>query len=213
MASAALKGLQKFETENNITSNSIFENNSIANNMIYEICKAFISMSGCQKSGDALDFNDYLASINEKNYLVTFLHNRFNILFVDGGTVYHRGHINNYLTSGRCSKTNKLISSISTRIENETLLSECRALGIIEKLICGPLWRILEDDKISFFEMNAYWQILIEKIDKLSNDASELLKGNQIFHVAGADILKKDVIYDCLFETYDKFDALTLQAL
>jgi hypothetical protein len=44
--------------------------------------------------------------------------------------------------SGRCSKSNKLLKSIQNRIKNETLLAECRALGIIGKLICGPLWRI-----------------------------------------------------------------------
>jgi hypothetical protein len=51
-------------------------------------------MSGCQKSGDAADFNDHLSLLNVKNHLVTFLHNRFNILLVDGGAVlYHRSHI------------------------------------------------------------------------------------------------------------------------
>jgi hypothetical protein len=38
------------------------------------------------------------------------------------------------------------------------------------KLICGPLWRILEDQSISFFEMNDYWQILVEKFEEFSND-------------------------------------------
>jgi hypothetical protein len=51
----------------------------------------------------------------------------------------------------------------------ETLLAECRALGIIGKLICGPLWRILEDQSISFFEMNDYWQILVEKFEQILN--------------------------------------------
>jgi hypothetical protein len=61
-------------------------------------------MSGCQKSGDAADFNDYLSLLNVKNHLVTFLHNRFNIFFVDGGAVfYHRSHIELYLSSGRSS--------------------------------------------------------------------------------------------------------------
>jgi hypothetical protein len=88
---------------------------SAANNFIYEVTKAFIETSGCQKSGDGLEFNDFLSE------------------------------------------------------KNETLLAECRALGIIGKLICGPLWRILEDQSISFFEMNAKWQILVEKFEEFSN--------------------------------------------
>jgi hypothetical protein len=46
---------------------------------------------------DAADFNDHLSLLNVKNHLVTFLHNRFNIFFVDGGAVfYHRSHIELY---------------------------------------------------------------------------------------------------------------------
>ena len=82
MATAAFKGLQNFEKDNNISKEDFFDNNSVANNFIYEVTKACIETTGCQKSGDGLEFNDFLSEKNEKNYLITFLHNRFNVLFI-----------------------------------------------------------------------------------------------------------------------------------
>jgi hypothetical protein len=49
MATAAFKGLQNFEKDNNISKEDFFDNNSVANNFIYEVTKAFIETSGCQK--------------------------------------------------------------------------------------------------------------------------------------------------------------------
>jgi hypothetical protein len=42
MATAAFKGLQNFEKDNNISKEDFFDNNSVANNFIYEVTKAFI---------------------------------------------------------------------------------------------------------------------------------------------------------------------------
>ena len=65
MATAAFKGLQNFEKDNNISKEDFFDNNFVANNFIYEVTKAFIETSGCQKSGDGLEFNDFLSEKNE----------------------------------------------------------------------------------------------------------------------------------------------------
>jgi hypothetical protein len=54
--------------------------------MLLTLIKSFAS-SLFLKSGDGLEFNDFLSEKNEKNYLITFLHNRFNVLFIDGGAV------------------------------------------------------------------------------------------------------------------------------
>lgn len=210
MATAAVKGMKAFEKENNVVKNSIFEGNSAGNELIYEVTKSFIEMSGCQKSGDALDFNEYLAQINEKNHLVTFLHNRFNILFVDGAAVfYHRNHISEYLSSGRSSKNNKLLASVQQWISNRVLLAECRALGILSKLVTGPLWRLLENPEISFFRMNDFWQVLVNKIDEYSENSEVLLTGEPIFALSPID---KDLIFNCLFNPSD-LDELTKSAL
>jgi len=210
MATVALNGMKAFEKANNVFNTSIFEANSAGNDLIYEVTKAFIQMSGCQKSGDAVDFNHYLSHLNVQNQLVTFLHNRFNVLFIDGGAVfYHRNHILDYLSSGRSSKNNKLIASIEKLVSNKILLAECRALGIISKLITGPLWRLLENPHISFFDMNDFWQVLVEKISEFSKDSSNLLLGQSIFQEEHAE---QDVVYQCLFEK-SEMDDLTVSAL
>ena len=211
MATAALNGMKTFEKANNVSNpNSIYEGNSVCNEFIYEVAKSFIEMSGCQKSGDAADFNDYLSLLNVKNHLVTFLHNRFNILFVDGGAVfYHRSHIEIYLSSGRSSKNNKLLSSVKNFISNKVLLAECRALGMISKLVTGPLWRLLENPDISFFGMNDFWTLLVEKVSEFSGDASSLLLGQKVFQ---EDNIEEDDVYKCLFEKSD-LDDLTVLAL
>ena len=211
MATSALNGMKTFEKANNVSNpNSIYEGNSVCNEFIYEVTKSFIEMSGCQKSGDAADFNDYLSLLNVKNHLVTFLHNRFNILFVDGGAVfYHRSHIEIYLSSGRSSKNNKLLSSVKNFISNKVLLAECRALGMISKLVTGPLWRLLENPDISFFGMNDFWTLLVEKVSEFSGDASSLLLGQKVFQ---EDNIEEKDVYKCLFEKSD-LDDLTVSAL
>jgi hypothetical protein len=212
MATSTCKGLQNFEKDNNIFKEYFFDNNSVANNFIYEVTKAFNETSRCQKSGDGLEFNDFLSEKNEKNYLITFLHNRINVLFIDGGAVfYHKKHISEFLESGRCNQSNKLLKSIQNKIKNEILLAECRALGIVGKLICGPLWRNLEDQNISFFEMNDYWQILVEKFEEFSNDPTSLIKGDCIFE--NEHLITKDPVYETLFQTNIALDEMTKNAL
>jgi len=211
MATAALTGMEHYEKGQNIAPSSNWTSKSVGNSLIYECAKAFIESSGCQKSGDALDFNDYLSTLNVKNQIITFLHNRFNVLFIDGGAVfYHRKHINDYLNSGRSSKNNKLLSSIDSHISNAAVLAECRALGIIGKLVCGPLWRLLEDDNISYFAMNDYWYILVEKVGEYSKNAAPLLSGEKVF--ANIECVE-DKVYKCLFEQYPELDNLTVEAL
>lgn len=64
MATTACKGLQNFEKGNNISKEDFFDNNFVANNFIYEVTKAFIETSGCQKSGNGLEFNHLLSEKN-----------------------------------------------------------------------------------------------------------------------------------------------------
>lgn len=97
-----------------------------------------------QKSGEALDFSDYLHELGDKCCVITFLHNRFNVIFHDGGAVfYHRKHISEFLNSGRSSKNNRLLNVIKETIGNVHVLAECRALGIIGKLIAAPLMELI----------------------------------------------------------------------
>jgi hypothetical protein len=52
---------------------------------------------------------------------------------------------------------------------------------MISKLVTGPLWRLLENPDISFFGMNDFWTLLVEKVSEFSGDASSLLLGQKVF--------------------------------
>jgi len=58
-------------------------------------------------------------------------------------------------------------------------LAGCKALGIINKYISGPLWRKLES-KISIIEMSRAYQDMYNKFKEWANDSSDLLTGNDL---------------------------------
>ena len=161
-----------------------------------------------------IDFSDFLNELNvQKCHIITFLHNRFNVIFHDGGAVYHHHHhIYDFLTSGRSSKTNRLLEAISKSIQDEHLLAECRALGIIGKLIAAPLWHLLERKNVKYFEMNPHWETLCSRVEAFSEDASPLMNGDPIFDVP----VKHDEVYESLFSptcTSPESNDLTIVAL
>ena len=131
MATSAMAGMKSFEQKLDVHRLAGYNTaNPVAYDLIFQVAKAFVMTSGCQKSGDALDFTDFLDELNvQKCHIITFLHNRFNVIFHDGGAVYHHHHhISDFLTSGRSSKNNRLLEAISKSIQDEHLLAECRAL-------------------------------------------------------------------------------------
>ncbi|XP_069103061.1 putative leucine-rich repeat-containing protein DDB_G0290503 [Argopecten irradians] len=209
MASASLKGLKEFEDHNEIVNN--YNQQSAASELIRACAKAFMVTSGDEKSGDALEFKHFLDSMEQKFHFITFKHNRFNVLFHDAGAMYfHCKHVLEYLSSGRTSKCNKLLTAIHNGCENERILSECRALGLVGKLICGPLWRLLEDQNTSFFEMNEHWLQLKVFLEQYQQHPEDLLKGNQTFRGASID---KDEVYEKLIEPNAQYDKPTLEAI
>ena len=41
------------------------------------------------------------------------------------------------------------------------LVAGCRALGSTNKIITGPLWRVLESPDVTILEMNTYFSTLV----------------------------------------------------
>jgi len=61
-------------------------------------------------------------------------------------------------------------------VQVQELVAGCRALGIINKIITGPLWRVLESPDVNILEMNTYFNTLVTKLDLWCQGASPLLK-------------------------------------
>ncbi|VDI03297.1 Hypothetical predicted protein [Mytilus galloprovincialis] len=87
----------------------------------------------------------------------------------------------------------------------------CRALGIVNKLLTGPLWRIIENvDHI--LVLNDIWLVFKNSIELLSKDASELIEG-KVFY---PEFTKKDEVFNSLFINNDldeELNLLTIEAL
>ena len=56
----------------------------------------------------------------------------------------------------------------------------CRALGLIEKLVSGPLWKIISKEK-HILNMSAHYQNLLSFFELCADDDSAFMKGDKIF--------------------------------
>ena len=71
---------------------------------------------------------------------------------------------------------NFLLTSILADIDNTVYLAALRALGIVNKLVKGPIYRKIEE-KGHIFELNKIWMELKALLERCSKDASELMDG------------------------------------
>jgi E1A/CREB-binding protein len=110
--------------------------------LVRTVSKAFTS-HGCEKSGVGGHFLTYLQDIGMKNHLITFRGHKFNHLFHAAGcTFYNISDICDFLQ--KWSEPNELLRSISFDTRKYLYLAGARALGLIDKLVTRPLWRIIE---------------------------------------------------------------------
>ena len=132
---------------------------------------------GCEKSGKIACFATYLkdefgiTSIP----LFPFLGNRFNILFVNAAGIYFL--YDQLLDSfRRIERNNKLLDAVYWDLEILSFKIGCRALGLIEKLITGPLWKIMPSET-QILRMSSHYENLLEFLESSSEDCSKFLRG------------------------------------
>ena len=148
--------------------------------LIRTACKAF-SKHGSEQSGVYLPFTSFLTSNGiKRNPLASFRGNRFNILFYDAGAVFYISDLIMRFFREVWQTPNQLLRAVFSDIQVPEHLAGCRALGLVNKVVTGPLWRILETADISILEMNEYFQILITHLDLWSLDSSEVLSGHAV---------------------------------
>lgn len=89
--------------------------------------------------------------------------------------------------------------------------SSLRALGIIDKIITGPFWRVFEKTG-NILDLNPVLLNMKLNLQDLSQDASPLLEGHLVFP---EESVHKDEIYDSLFENTNDaiFETYTQMAL
>jgi E1A/CREB-binding protein len=117
---------------------------------------------------------------------------------------YHKSHLQDFLN--QWISPNELLKSIEYDINEKIYIAEVRALGIIDKLITAPMWRLFESEG-GILSINPYLKTALEKLQSWGNDASPIFEGDQLF----MDIqINKDDIYESLFADADpELDSLT----
>ena len=181
-----------------------------ATRLVRTACKAF-HVRGSDEAGVASHFNSFLAGKSQNSFFESFIGNRFNILFYNAAALYfHSDSIKNFLKSW--PNPNNLLRAVLEDISNDLFLAECRALGIVDKIITGPLWRVIEKTK-SILEMNPVLFKLKMKLSDFCKDASPVMSGSHVFDEFGGEVHDNEV-YQKLFEqTNEEFDIMTQQAL
>jgi len=168
-----------------------------------------LTSHGSEKAGVASYWNSFLEDKGESNKIVTFRSNRFNILFFDAAALFfHKSHLQDFLN--QFLSPNDLLKSVEFDISEKVYLAEIRALGIIDKILTGPMWRLFEQEG-GILSLNPYLKIAIEKLQTWGHDASSIFEGDQLF----MDIpIHKDEIYESLFADADpELDSLTQMCL
>jgi len=92
---------------------------------------------------------------------------------------------------------NQLLRAVLADIKVPEYKAGCKALGVINKIITGPLWRVLESRDISILKMNEKFCHLKSCLDNWSQDATSVMSGEAVLY---SDFLPtKDQIYESLF--------------
>lgn len=179
--------------------------------LIRTACKAF-HHKGSQQSGSATLFQTYLRKHNiQKIPLAHFVGNRFNILFYDAAGVYYlQSHMITFIESVHGNHANRLLQAVLADLKNPVYIAGCRALGLIDKVITGPLWRKLKEPSISVLQMSHVYSEMKNKFDSWNNDASEFANGKSKLDSAG-DVDVNEV-WNALTETSEG-DSMTKELL
>ncbi len=179
-------------------------------NLMYEVSKALVPGHNYQKAGVSDYFIPYLKSQGHKSHLISFRGERINVIFVMGGAAYfHREHILVFKDK-YCITDNKLLNAIKD-LENPVFQAGLRSIGIIGKLITGPLVRLIEDKKGHIFDLNGTWEHTIKKLNEFSLDPSPLFEGIEC--VLKGKVVKDEVYEELLKPADDELEALTADCL
>lgn len=180
--------------------------------LIRTACKAF-HKRGSQQCGSSTLFRSYLRQHGVfKIPLAQFVGNRFNIVFYDGAGIYFlKDHIVKFIKSIHGKQANRLLGSVLKDIENDVFLSGSRALGLVDKVVTGPLWRKLQESGCSVIDMSFTYSKMKEKFDCWSNDSSALIDGSArcLEDVA----VHEDEVWTALIQSNTSTDTLTLELL
>ena len=175
--------------------------------LVRTVCKA-IQERGCERTGKPVEYQDFMTAEGRgKVPLAPFKGNRFNILFHNAAGIYFMlEDLKMFMADHKTD--NKLFTAVNADLNVLPFQAGIRALGLISKLVTGPLWRALEKEKHNL-GMVAKYQELMQCFQLWSQDATPILHGSTgLFDNTD----KEDNILQQLTEVCDS-DAGTKQVL
>lgn len=179
--------------------------------LVRTACKAF-HHRGSQQCGTSTLFRTYLRKEGiHKIPLAHFVGNRFNILFYDAAGVYflHK-HMIKFIETVHGSQANRLLQAVLGDLKDNMYIAGCRALGLIDKAVTGPLWRQLQNSTTSVVSMGSVYCDMHEKFELWSKDSKPLLEGIAIS--ADPSFLHMDNVWELLIISNDT-DVMTQELL
>jgi len=179
--------------------------------LVRTACKAF-HHRGSQQCGSSTLFRTYLRKQGiHKIPLAQFVGNRFNILFYDAAGIYYlQNHMVNFIESVHGGQANRLLQAVLADLKDPMHIAGCRALGLIDKVVTGPLWRKLRELPISVLEMGSVYCELKTKFNSWSVDASAVIEGSAVLE--HANIVHRDEVWSTLTESNES-DMMTQEVL
>ena len=170
--------------------------------MVRTACKAF-HHRGSQQCGSYTLFHAYLKGKGiHKIPLAQFVGNRFNILFYDAAGIYYlRDDMIQFIDEIHGTQANRLLQCVKADLKNPSYIVGCRALGLIDKIVTGPIWRKLKESSLSIaiLDMGQVYCDMKESFDAWSVDASSVLTGAATLKSAAT--LHKDEVWNSLTES------------
>ena len=169
--------------------------------LVRTTCKA-MCRHGSEQSGVYQPFTTFLKSNDiVKNPLAPFRGNRFNILFYDAGVVFHLAPLIKKFLTDVWQTPNKLLKAVLADVKVPEFLAGCKALGLINKIVTGPLWRVIESKDVSILDMNTHYRRLLDCLNEWSIDASDVVSAEAMLFPDYSPT--QDAIFDSLVKPSD----------
>jgi hypothetical protein len=107
-----------------------------------------------------------------------FRGNRFCIIFFESAKLYcMRESVLEYL-NGKPG-LNRLLRAVKEDCSNEKVVAGMRALGLCDKFLTGPIWRVIENDEVSVVDLPVFMRELTGALkDEVENGFECFMNGS-----------------------------------
>ncbi|XP_071501580.1 uncharacterized protein [Diadema antillarum] len=175
--------------------------------LVRTVCKS-VQDRGCARSGKPVEFRTFLKSKGIEHVpLAPFKGNRFNILFLNGGGVFFlRSELKEFCEE----QVEDHLKAVGADLRVSQYLAAARALGLIDKLVTAPLWRVINESS-HIAEMNQQYANLHTCFVRWADDASQFMRGDDVLFEGKHN--PDDPVFKSLVTPNAELDQMTKQVL